>query len=46
MKHICKEGSREHVVSYYLINGKVIMKCSEPNCCINKGWKERVDDNY
>ncbi len=32
VKHIIKEGSREHVISYNS-EGR---KCSEPNCEINK----------
>lgn len=34
-KHIIKEGSRKHVISYHLQDGKAIDRCSEPNCEIN-----------
>ena len=35
-KHIVKEGSREHVVSWYSKNGKSYRKCSRKNCELNK----------
>lgn len=39
--HVIEEGSREHVISYHLINGKAVIRCSEPNCEENKS----EDDN-
>jgi len=40
VKHIYKEGSREHVLSYHLVNDKAVIKCSEPECEINKENKD------
>ena len=34
-KHTIEEGSRQHVISYYLQGGKGVMRCSEPNCEVN-----------
>ena len=34
-KHIIKEGSRFHVISYHLVNGTCKRVCSEKDCEIN-----------
>jgi hypothetical protein len=36
LRHIVCEGSREHVISYSLIDGKGVTHCSEPRCEINR----------
>ena len=36
VKHVASEGSREHVLSWALINGKGVTKCSNPNCEVNR----------
>lgn len=36
IKHVYCDGARFHVISYYLINGEGVQKCSEPNCIMNK----------
>ncbi len=39
-KHIVKEGSREHVISYHLVNGESKQVCSEKDCEINHETKD------
>jgi len=45
--HIIKEGSKDHVISYNLIeiNGKKrsIRHCNIPNCVINKEYDKYLD---
>jgi hypothetical protein len=40
VKHVIKEGSRQHVLSWHggIVNGRSVAwtRCSEPNCEINK----------
>lgn len=36
-EHIIEEGSRRHVLSYYLMNGKTVTKCNVENCEVNHG---------
>ena len=36
IKHVRCDGTRFHVLSYYLVNGKTKTKCSEPDCIYNK----------
>lgn len=40
-KHVIKEGTRVHVLSFALYRGKGYTRCSEPLCEINKAWDER-----
>jgi hypothetical protein len=40
--HIFENGSREHVFSYRLKEGRTEITCSEPNCEMNLSWGERV----
>ena len=39
--HVVKEGSREHVISYHHTKNGSMIKCSEPNCEINKPQKSK-----
>lgn len=36
IKHVIKQGSREHVISYHGTRNGAIERCSEKNCEINK----------
>ena len=36
-KHIVKDGARYHVLSWRLIGDKVVTRCSNENCEVNKG---------
>lgn len=41
VKHIVKQGSREHVTSYHgMSNGNSYERCSEPNCEKNKHYDQ------
>ncbi len=39
VKHIHKEGSRNHVVSYSTLG----VYCSEPNCEVNRRRRKRIE---
>lgn len=40
IKHVNCSGSRQHVISYRLQNGKVVVSCNEKDCIMNASYDE------